>query len=39
VWPSSVFFSRHRHSFQPALVFFVLAQRLKVLLNHLAGAR
>ena len=25
-WPSSVFFSRHRHSFQPALAFFVLAQ-------------
>jgi len=37
-WPSRVFFSRHRHSFQPASAFFVLAQRLRVLLNHLVGA-
>jgi hypothetical protein len=38
-WPFSVFFSRHRHSFQPASAFFVLAQRPSVRLNHLAGAR
>ena len=34
----SFLFSRHRRCFQPASAFFVLVQRLGVLLNHLAGA-
>ena len=38
-WPSRVFFSQHRHSFLPASAFFMLAQRLGVLLSHLAGVR